>query len=46
MLRLDDEVVRGWLEGLVLRLDEEVVRGWLEGLVLRFDDVGVDDGDR
>ena len=46
MLRLDDEVVRGWFEGLVLRFDDEVVRGWLEALVLRFDDVGVDDADR
>ena len=45
MLRLDDVVVRGWLEGLVLRFDDEVVRGWLEGLVLRFDDEGGRDAD-
>jgi hypothetical protein len=45
VLRFDDEVVRGWFEGLVLRLDDEVVRGWLEGLVLRFDDEVVRDAD-
>ena len=46
MLRLDDEVVRGWLEGLVLRFEDEAALGWLEGLVLPYDDVGVEDGDR
>jgi hypothetical protein len=45
VLRLADELVRGWFEGLVLRFDDEVVRGWFEGLVLPYDDEGVRDAD-